>query len=87
MTFYELSVADTNLVGYHPRHGILEIKVLRENNLEGDVLGKIKIKRDNNGSITGIYASNGRAKNVWFEKLNKHHPELPAFLLKQSEKF
>ncbi len=70
-THYTLYLrGDTLLLGNHPRHGDFVIKVLRENDLEGQdsPFRTIRISRDRKNRINGLYVSNGRVRNLWFEK-------------------
>ena len=69
-THYHFKLADNQLLGNHTRHGDFEIKVLDKDMLEADlwVFKNIKIKRNDDGEIVGIYVSNGRVRNMWFEK-------------------
>jgi len=69
-TYYSLYLqGDSILMGNHVRHGEFEIKVLRENFLEADgPLRTIRVERNKKGRILGIYVSNGRVRNLWFEK-------------------
>jgi CubicO group peptidase (beta-lactamase class C family) len=69
-TYYSISVqGDTLLMANHVRHGDFEIKVLREDILEADYpLRSIRVERDKRGRISGFYVSNGRVRNLWFEK-------------------
>lgn len=71
-TYYNLYVqGDSILMGNHVRHGDFTIQILRENYLEAELwpLRSIRIDRNNKGRILGFYVSNGRVRNLWFEKL------------------
>ncbi|NBC24327.1 MAG: hypothetical protein GVX78_01770, partial [Bacteroidetes bacterium] len=37
--------------------------------------GNIEFKRDENGRVVGFNASNGRTKNVWFQKFELSAPD------------
>jgi len=70
-TYYSIYVqGDSSLMGNHSRHGDFEIKVLRENFLESelDPFRSIRTERDKKGRILGLYVSNGRVRNLWFER-------------------
>lgn len=68
-TTYQISLKDETLSWHHMRHGDFEMKVLKKDVLEGQYPFSIaKYSRDENEMITGIFVSNGRAKNVWFKK-------------------
>lgn len=68
-TTYTLSMMDDTLSWHHPRHGDHKMKILKKDVLEGGwPLSVVKFKRDENGEIIGILVSNGRVRNLWFEK-------------------
>ncbi len=70
-THYTLYVqGDSLLVGNHSRHGDFEIRIIRENVLEGklEAFSDIMVKRDNKKRILGLLVSNGRVRDLWFEK-------------------
>jgi CubicO group peptidase (beta-lactamase class C family) len=71
-THYSLYLkGDSLLMGNHPRHGDFEISILREDDLEGkeSPFSGIRVKRNKRGRILGLYVSNGRVRNLWFNKL------------------
>ena len=72
-TTYELYADDHQLKARHPRHGELgEVKILQKDELEAShPLGHLSIQRDGKGRITGLRASNDRARNVWMEREKK----------------
>ncbi len=61
---------DSVLMGNHSRHGDFEISIIREDYLEGKLsaFSEIKVKRDKKKRILGLLVSNGRVRNLWFEK-------------------
>jgi len=68
-TTYKIYLKNDSIFYHHARHGDHEMKVLKKNVLEGEwPLSISKYKRNDEGQITGIYVSNGRVKNLWFEK-------------------
>ena len=68
-TIYLISLEDEKLVCHHTRHGELRMKFIKENVIEGQWPFNIaKFKRDESGEIQGLYVSNGRVRNLWFEK-------------------
>ena len=69
-THYHIKLVDNQLQGNHVRHGDFEIKMLKEDYLEADlwVFKDIEIKRTATNEIEGIYVSNGRVRNMWFNK-------------------
>ena len=71
-THYSIYVeGDSLLMGNHSRHGDFKINILRENDLEGirSPFEGIRVKRNEKGIILGLYVSNGRVRNLWFEQL------------------
>lgn len=56
------------LMGHHARHGDFPLFMLKKDVLELPGYFVIKYQRDANDAITGVRISNGRARNVWFEK-------------------
>lgn len=64
----DIILEDDNLMGHHARHGDFPIKLQGNNTLEISGFGSVEIVRDTKNIITGIKISNGRARNVWFEK-------------------
>jgi len=68
-TFYDIYLKDDKLSSHHPRHGDYEVNVLMKDVLEGHYpINIIKYQRDKNGKISGILVTNGRVRNLWFEK-------------------
>jgi CubicO group peptidase (beta-lactamase class C family) len=68
-TTYIIALNDEKLSCYHPRHGESEIKRIKKDVLEGTWPFNIaKYQRSKVGAITGILVSNGRVRNLWFEK-------------------
>ncbi|MEM6725323.1 MAG: serine hydrolase domain-containing protein [Bacteroidota bacterium] len=64
----DILLKEDQLIGHHARHGDFPIELLKRNALMITNFAAIDIIRDENKSITGIKVSNGRARNVWFEK-------------------
>ena len=72
-TTYLIELKDKTTVNFHhSRHGDFSMKMT-----EKDMLGRgnyaivnAKIIYDSNNQIIGFRASNGRVKNLWFEKVN-----------------
>jgi hypothetical protein len=68
-TQYSFAVKDGNLVGYQTRHGEFRLIIFKKDiYLSRSFLNKIVVARDKEGRITGIYVTNGRARNVWFQR-------------------
>jgi CubicO group peptidase (beta-lactamase class C family) len=70
-TSYFFTLDDEKLVVSHTRHGIIETKMLKKDIMECQYpLNMVKFERDRKGRITGFRATNGRVRNLWFEKRN-----------------
>lgn len=68
-TTYNMYLENDTLFCHHARHGEFKMKVLKNNVLESEWPMTItKYKRNKKGEVTGIYVSNGRVRNLWFEK-------------------
>ena len=68
-TTYIISLDNDSLSWHHPRHGDFKMKVIKEDVLEAEwPLVISKYKKDKDGNIIGILVSNGRVRNLWFEK-------------------
>jgi len=68
-TTYKIYLKNDSLSYHHARHGDFQMKLLKKDVLEGKwPLSIAKYKRDGEGQVIGFYVSNGRVKNLWFEK-------------------
>lgn len=68
---YKIYLKNDTLFYHHARHGDFEMKVLKQDILESQwPFSIIKYQREKIGGVTGIYVSNGRVRNLWFEKQN-----------------
>ena len=68
-TTYIISLDNDTLSWHHSRHGDFKMKRIKKDILEGDWPVSIaKFQRDEDGNINGILVSNGRVRNLWFEK-------------------
>ena len=68
-TTYKIYLKNDSLFSHHARHGDYKMKLLKKDVLEGEwPLAIARYKRDVNDQILGISVSNGRVKNLWFEK-------------------
>ncbi|MEO1624934.1 MAG: serine hydrolase domain-containing protein [Bacteroidota bacterium] len=65
---YDIIKRGDALIAYHPRHGEFAIEVAEEDALVMTNFASIDVVRNSENTITGIKISNGRARNVWFEK-------------------
>ena len=60
---------DDTLYHHHSRHGDAPMKILKEDILEGEWPFNIaRVKHNQKGDISGLYVTNGRVRNLWFEK-------------------
>lgn len=64
----DILIKNEELVGHHGRHGDFPIEILKRDVLEIPGFAILKIERNKDTKISGISISNGRARNVWFEK-------------------
>lgn len=70
-TSYSIYLKNDTLFSHHARHGDFKMKVLKHDVLEGNwPFYIIKFKRNKKGDVLGIYVTNGRVRNLWFEKQN-----------------
>ena len=68
-TTYNIYLENDILFCHHARHGEFKMKVLKNDVLESEwPMAITKYKRDKKGEVTGIYVSNGRVRNLRFEK-------------------
>ncbi len=68
-TSYKIYLKEDTLFCHHARHGDFKMKVLKQDVLESEwPMAISKYKRDKEGQVIGIYVSNGRVRNLWFEK-------------------
>ena len=70
-TRYEILLRDDRLVGYHQRHGEFELYPLEEDRLKSSAFyfADVKVVYRDENDVEGIKVSNGRVRNVWFEKI------------------
>jgi len=68
-TTYSSYLKNDTLYFHHTRHGDFKMKIRKKDVLEGEwPLSVIKYQRDEAGLINGVLVSNGRVRNLWFEK-------------------
>jgi CubicO group peptidase (beta-lactamase class C family) len=68
-TTYSSYIKNDTLFFHHSRHGDFKMKILKKDVLEGEwPLSVLKYKRDEAGQIIGVQVSNGRVRNLMFEK-------------------
>ena len=70
-TVYSIAIDDTsNIYIEHARHGKIILKQLYNTLFSGDwPVGIVEIKRNAEGKVMGLTLSNGRTRNVWFQKI------------------
>ncbi|MDO5971382.1 serine hydrolase domain-containing protein [Flavivirga aquimarina] len=64
----DIILKEDQLIGHHGRHGDFPMKLLSTDVLEITGFASVDVVRDVENVITGIRISNGRARNVLFEK-------------------
>ena len=69
-SIFDIRIKEDSLIGHHARHGDFPMRVLKNDVLEISGYGIIRVNRETDNEITGIRISNGRARNVWFERQN-----------------
>ncbi len=67
-SIFDIRIKEDTLIGHHARHGDFPMKMLKKDVIQIPGFGIIKMAREADEEITGIRISNGRARNVWFEK-------------------
>ena len=68
-TTYQVLIKDQKLMVHHSRHGDFPIQMLKKDILQIPDYAIIKYERGVDDKVKGIRISNGRARNVWFEKI------------------
>ncbi|WP_235295525.1 serine hydrolase domain-containing protein [Portibacter lacus] len=67
-TNYIISFQNSELVGYHIRHGEFPIAILKKDVTDWSGFAIVTYERDEQDEIIGFYASINRVKKVWFAK-------------------
>jgi hypothetical protein len=68
-TSYTIKEEAGKLIAYHPRHGEFPLLFIKKEAYQaGYPLGLIEIEMDKKGDVTGFRATNGRVRNLWFER-------------------
>lgn len=69
-TTYTLDIKEGELMGKHPRHGEFKIKMVAIDTLLSELFAfaRVYIVRGENNKIKGVRVTNGRVRNMWFEK-------------------
>ena len=70
-TTYEFAIVDDQLIAKHSRLSDFRISPVKKDVFTGEAwyFGQIEFIRDSNDIITGCKVSNGRVKNLYFEKV------------------
>ena len=68
-TTYHFTLVDDNLVAKHIRLSDVSLNLAKKDMFTGN-FGQIQFIRDANDTITGYKISNGRVRNLYFEKVN-----------------
>ncbi|MDA0330284.1 MAG: serine hydrolase [Gemmatimonadetes bacterium] len=69
-TMYTLAVEGARLIAKHRRHADFDFEPVEEDSFSGEsFFGTADFQRDGSGAVTGMRVSNGRVRNMWFEKL------------------
>jgi hypothetical protein len=69
-TVYTFSVEGGRLMASHRRYDPFEVALITRDEFEGPFfVDTIKFERDSSGRVTGMRISNGRVRNLWFDKL------------------
>ena len=70
-TTYDIYAKGDSLYGHHARHGDFKMTLLKQDVLQGEwPLLIAKYQRNANNVITGLRVSNGRVRELWFEKID-----------------
>lgn len=68
-TTYFIYMEDEALKFHHPRHGDHALSILKKDVLQGNYpLNTLNMIRNEKAEIIGFRVSNGRVRNLWFEK-------------------
>lgn len=70
-TVYSISIDNkSNIHIEHARHGIIKLEQIYNDIFYGNwPVGTVEIKRNKEGKVMGLRMSNGRTRNVWFNKI------------------
>ena len=70
-TFYEIELKDTLLVLHIPNSEEIKLSPVEKDEFKGNVffIGQMEFHRDDRGWVKGFEVSNGRTRNIRFEKL------------------
>ncbi len=68
MTSYTLTVANDTLIARHQRHDDLKLRPVKNDGFTTPMLGDLDFTRNKTHQIVGLKASNGRVRNLVFNK-------------------
>ena len=71
-TTYHFKVVDNSLVAKHSRLSDFNLNPIKKDVFNGEAwyFGQVEFVRDENDVIEGCKVSNGRVRNLYFEKVN-----------------
>jgi CubicO group peptidase (beta-lactamase class C family) len=71
-TTYSLIIAQGKLIAKHSRLSDFDLNPIKEDVFSGEAgaFGQVEFIRDTNNIVTGFKVSNGRVRNLYFEKMN-----------------
>jgi CubicO group peptidase (beta-lactamase class C family) len=71
-TTYNFTVVNDKLVAKHSRLSDFNLNPVKDNMFNGEAwfFGQVEFIKDENNTITGCKVSNGRVRNLYFEKVN-----------------
>ena len=67
-TFYTLEIKNDTLVAHHQRHNDLKLAPYKKDGFTTNFLGNLEFTRNGKGQVVGMKASNGRVRNLVFNK-------------------
>lgn len=71
-TFYELRMEEDRLVMRHRRFGTVTLTHTEGDTFSGTLpVTQVVFRRDGQGRITGFHAGNGRARDIWVQKVGR----------------
>jgi len=69
-TTYRIVLQDDQLTVQHRRHNDFKVTPVAIDQLQAEAyfFRDVKVERDENGTVKGLRVSNGRVRNLWFER-------------------
>ncbi|SDC88274.1 CubicO group peptidase, beta-lactamase class C family [Algoriphagus faecimaris] len=68
-TSYTIYLKNGSLICYHPRHGEIKMERIAQDKITAELpIVFAQIIRSSDGEVNGLRVSNGRVRNMWFEK-------------------